>query len=185
MIEFISQSWPWYVSGALLATIMVSLILFGRSFGFSANLRTLCSMAGAGKSVKFFDFNWRAQIWNLMFLVGAILGGYIAANFLSTPNSLTLSNNTINDLSELSFTINGEFNPNELYSLEALKQPKTIAILLIGGIMVGFGTRYAGGCTSGHSISGLSNLQIPSLVATIGFFLGGLVMTHLLMPIIF
>lgn len=185
MIEFISQPWPWYVSGLLLAGIMTSLIIFGKTFGFSSNLRTLCSMAGAGKRVKFFDFDWKAQIWNLMFLIGAITGGFIAANFLTTQNTLNISNNTISDLNALGFSFNGEFNPAEIYSLEALKQTKTIVILLIGGLMVGFGTRYAGGCTSGHSISGLSNLQIPSLIATIGFFIGGLIMTHLLMPFIF
>lgn len=185
MIEFISQPWPWYISGTLLAGIMVSLLLFGKSFGFSSNLRTICSMAGAGKKVKFFDFDWKAQIWNLMFLVGAILGGFIAANFLSSPSSLELSTNTINDLSALGIAFNGKLNPDEIFSLEAIKQPFNIVILLVGGLLVGFGTRYAGGCTSGHSISGLSNLQIPSLIATIGFFIGGLIMTNLLMPLIF
>ena len=185
MIEFIRQPWPWYVSGLLIATIMVTLILFGKTFGFSSNLRTICSMAGAGKRVKFFDFNWKAQIWNLLFLVGAIIGGFIAKNFLSNPEDLNLSMATIKDLQLLGIHFNGQLNPDELFSLVALKQPKTIILLLTGGLMIGFGTRYAGGCTSGHSISGIANLQIPSIVATIGFFIGGLVMTYLLMPFIF
>lgn len=50
---------------------------------------------------------------------------------------------------------------------------------------MGFGARWAGGCTSGHAISGLSNLQLPSLVAVLGFFAGGLLMTHLLFPLLF
>ncbi len=185
MIEFISQPWPWYISGMLIATIMVTLLLFGKSFGFSANLRTICSMAGAGKKVKFFDFDWKAQIWNLLFLVGAVIGGFIAKNYLSNPSDLSLSVATIRDLQALGIYFNGELNPGELFSLEALKQPKTIILLLTGGLLVGFGSRYAGGCTSGHSISGISNLQIPSIVATIGFFIGGLIMTYLLMPLIF
>jgi len=185
MIEFIRQPWPWYVSGLLIATIMVTLILFGKTFGFSSNLRTICSMAGAGKRVKFFDFNWKAQIWNLLFLVGVIIGGFIAKNSLSNPEDLNLSMATIKDLQLLGIHFNGQLNPDELFSLVALKQPKTIILLLTGGLMIGFGTRYAGGCTSGHSISGIANLQIPSIVATIGFFIGGLVMTYLLMPFIF
>lgn len=185
MIELIRQPWPWYISGLLIATIMVSLILFGKTFGFSSNLRTICSMAGAGKRVKFFDFNWKAQTWNLLFLVGAVIGGYIAKNYLSNPADLNLSLATIKDLQALGFTFNSQLNPDELYSLTALQQPKNIIILLAGGLMVGFGTRYAGGCTSGHSISGIANLQVPSLIATIGFFIGGLIMTYFLMPFIF
>jgi uncharacterized membrane protein YedE/YeeE len=53
-------------------------------------------------------------------------------------------------------------------------------LLLVGGVLIGFGTRYAGGCTSGH-VSGLSNLQIPSLKAVIGFF-GGLIMSYFYSP---
>jgi uncharacterized membrane protein YedE/YeeE len=185
MIEIIRQPWPWYVSGLLIAAIMVSLILFGKTFGFSSNLRTICSMAGAGKRVKFFDFNWKAQSWNLLFLAGAVIGGYIAKNYLSNPADLTLSLATIKDIQALGFTFNGQLNPDELYSLTALQQPKTIIILLAGGLMVGFGTRYAGGCTSGHSISGIANLQVPSLIATTGFFIGGLIMTYFFMPLIF
>jgi hypothetical protein len=51
--------------------------------------------------------------------------------------------------------------------------------------MVGFGSRYAGGCTSGHAISGLSDLQVPSLIAVVGFFIGGLIMTFFILPLIF
>jgi len=142
-------------------------------------------MAGAGKRIKFFDFNWKAQVWNLLFLVGAVMGGYIAKNFLSNPADLNLSLATIKDLQSLGITFNGELNPDELFSTASLKHPKTIILLLIGGLLIGFGTRYAGGCTSGHSISGISNLQIPSIIATLGFFIGGLIMTFLFMPLIF
>ena len=86
---------------------------------------------------------------------------------------------------ELGISFNGGLNPDELYSINALSEPKTWALLIFGGLMVGFGSRYAGGCTSGHAISGLSNLQIPSLIAVIGFFIGGLTMTYLIMPLLF
>ncbi|MCX2575182.1 YeeE/YedE family protein [Pedobacter sandarakinus] len=185
MIEFIKQPWPWYFSGFMIIAVMLVLIFFGKSFGFSSNLRTMCSMAGAGKRVKFFDFEWKNQIWNLMFLVGSILGGFIATNYLSTPSPLKLSPETIKDLDQLGVRFDGGLNPSSLFSLAAMKDIKTIAILLIGGLLVGFGSRYAGGCTSGHAISGLSNLQIPSLVAVIGFFIGGLIMTFFIIPLIF
>lgn len=184
MIKFIMQPWSWYFSGIMIAFIMVILLFWGKSFGFSANLRTMCTIAGAGKKVKFFDFDWKTQKWNLMFLVGSVIGGYIAANFLSSPADLDLSTATINDLKALGISFNGGLNPQELFSLDALSHPKTWALLHFGGLLVGFGARYAGGCTSGHAISGLSNLQVPSLIAVIGFFIGGLTMTYFILPYI-
>ena len=74
---------------------------------------------------------------------------------------------------------------SEIFATDALYDPFIIAVLLVGGILVGFGARYGGGCTSGHGVSGLSNLQIPSLIAVIGFFIGGMIMIHLLYPLIF
>jgi uncharacterized membrane protein YedE/YeeE len=184
MLEFIQQPWTWWVSGALIAGIMFTLLFFGQSFGFSSNLRTLCSAAGGGKFVKFFDFNWRSQIWNLVFLIGAVLGGFITAQFLSDGKPVQISQNTINDLATLNIAAPTSVQPNELFSVESIFTLKGFLILAIGGLMVGFGSRYAGGCTSGHAISGLSDLQLPSLIAVIGFFIGGLLMTFMLLPLI-
>ena len=184
MLEFIQQPWTWWVSGALIAGIMFTLLFFGQSFGFSSNLRTLCSVAGGGKFVKFFDFNWRSQMWNLVFLIGAILGGFITAQFLSDGKPVQISQNTINDLATLNIAAPTSLQPNELFSVESIFTLKGFLILAIGGLMVGFGSRYAGGCTSGHAISGLSDLQLPSLIAVIGFFIGGLLMTFMLLPLI-
>lgn len=185
MIALIQQAWPWYFSGLLIFLIMLTLIFWGKSFGFSANLQTLCTLAGAGKKVKFFDIDWKAQRWNLLFLLGSMLGGFIASTFLQSPEPLQLSAATIADLKSLGFSFNGGLNPDELYANKVFTEPKTIMILLTGGLLVGFGARYAGGCTSGHAISGLSNLQLPSLLAVIGFFTGGLIMTHFIFPLIF
>jgi uncharacterized membrane protein YedE/YeeE len=184
MLEFIQQPWTWWVSGALISAIMFLLIFFGQSFGFSANLRTICSAAGGGKFVKFFDFNWRSQIWNLVFLIGTVLGGFIASHFLSDGNPVQISENTISDLAKLGISAPTSAQPDELFSIESLFTLKGFLILALGGIMVGFGSRYAGGCTSGHAISGLSDLQLPSLIAVIGFFIGGLLMTFVLLPLI-
>ena len=185
IIEAIQQPWPWYVSGTMIAATMFTLIYFGQSFGFSSNLRTICAAAGGGKKVKFFDFNWKTQVWNLMFLVGAIIGGFIAAQFLSNGEPVLISQQTIDDLSKLGFASPAGAQPEELFSWNALFTLKGFVLLALGGFLVGFGTRWAGGCTSGHAISGLSDLQIPSLIAVIGFFAGGLLMTHLLFPILF
>ena len=152
----------------------------------SSNLRTLCAIGGAGKKVEFFKFDWKAQRWNLIVVLGAIVGGFIAHNFLSNPIDINLSQQTVLDLNTLGFNNTGKsLLPPELFSWENVWSIKGILILTIGGFLVGFGTRYAGGCTSGHAITGLSSLQLPSLVAVIGFFIGGLIMIHLIYPILF
>jgi uncharacterized membrane protein YedE/YeeE len=185
MREFITQTWSWWFSGTMIAGIMFFLLYFGQSFGFSANLRTICAAAGLGKKTKFFDFNWKTQTWNLVFLVGAIIGGIIAKQFLSSGSPVDISPETINDLSKLGISAPVSLQPTELFSLEAILSIKGFLVLAFGGLMVGFGSRYAGGCTSGHAISGLSDLQLPSLIAVIGFFIGGLVMTFFILPLIF
>ena len=185
MINIITQTWSWWFSGAMIAGIMFFLLYFGQSFGFSSNLRTICAASGLGKKVEFFSFNWKSQIWNLVFLVGAIAGGFIAKHYLSTDEPVQISQSTIADLAQLGFAAPSSLQPVELFSLEAVFSIKGFLVLAFGGLMVGFGSRYAGGCTSGHAISGLSNLQFPSLIAVIGFFAGGLVMTFLIFPLIF
>lgn len=185
MTDFIMNPWPWWFSGIIIATVMFALLYFGKSFGFSSNLRTLCAVAGAGKNVSFFQFNWKTQVWNLVFLIGAIIGGYVASEFLSNESTFVLAESTMTDLGELGFSEPQGIQPTELFSIAALSDFKNILILVIGGILVGFGSRYAGGCTSGHAISGISDLQVPSMIAVVGFFIGGLLMTHVFFPLIF
>lgn len=185
-MELIYAPWPWYVAGTIIAIVMFMLLYFGGKFGVSSNLRTMCTIAGGDKYADFFKFDWKAQRWNLMFVLGSIVGGFIAANFLSETNAIDLSPATLDALTTLGFkSTDIGYLPNEIFGQEAMLSVKGMLILIGGGFLVGFGTRYAGGCTSGHAISGLSDLQIPSLIAVIGFFIGGLIMTHLLIPIIF
>ena len=182
-MEIIFQAWPWYVGGPIVALLMIFLILLGKSFGVSSNFRTICAALGGGKNCDFFNFNWKAQSWNLLVLLGALIGGFIAANFLSHDQIPAISAQTISELNSLGFESAGKaYSPPELFEVMSIKN---IVILLIGGLLAGFGTRYAGGCTSGHAISGLSNLQLPSLIAVIGFFIGGLIMSFLIYPLIF
>lgn len=184
MKDFLLAPWPWWFSGTLIAVIMFMMLFFGKSFGFSSNLRTICAMT-FGRKIKFFDFDWRENTWNLTFLVGAAVGGFISYAFMQGESPVDISDATIADLAALGFGASEGMQPNEVFAWENVMTIKGFLVLAVGGFLVGFGTRYAGGCTSGHAISGLSNLQLPSLVAVIGFFIGGLIMTHVLFPLIY
>ncbi|MGH1383660.1 YeeE/YedE family protein [Kordia sp.] len=185
-MEWIYEPWPWYVSGFMIALVMFLLIMVGKNFGMSGNLRTICSICGAGNKADFFRFDCKAQRWNLIVVLGTMIGGYIAHEFLTVDSSVAINPNTVNDLQALGFESAGKaYLPETLFSLDAFTDIKSISLLIIGGFFVGFGARYAGGCTSGHAISGLSNLQLPSLLAVIGFFIGGLLMIHVIFPLLF
>ncbi|MGH2623700.1 MAG: YeeE/YedE family protein [Sphingobacterium sp.] len=185
-MELILSPWPWYVSGPLIAITMFVLLYLGKYFGMSSNLRTLCTLCGAGKTSSFFKFDWRTQKWNLLLMVGAIIGGFIASNYLGADQSPDLNPNTVSKLVGIGIHSAGkDYVPTELFGPEALQEPKVIGLLFVGGLLVGFGARYAGGCTSGHSISGISNLQVPSMIATAGFFIGGIIMIHFIFPLLF
>lgn len=185
-MEIITITWHWAISGFLIGVVMLLLNYFGKVFGMSSNLRSLCSMTGIGKKVAFFDWDWKSQRWNLAVVVGAMFGGYVAVTFLSNASNVAITLATIEQLESLGIdSPKGKLLPNALFGNEIYTSPKMILLLIIGGVLVGFGSRYAGGCTSGHAISGLSNLQIPSLKAVIGFFVGGLIMAHFILPLIF
>ena len=184
-MDFISQTWAWYVSGFLIGMVMLLLVYFGKTFGMSSNLRSLCTLAGAGKKVPFFNFDWKASRWNLVVVVGAMLGGFVVVHYMSSPNNVAINPQTVEQLATLGVDPpDGKLVPDALFSSSVFQSPKGMALLLLGGFLIGFGSRYAGGCTSGHAITGLSNLQLPSLKAVIGFFIGGLIMAHLLLPLL-
>ena len=184
MLEFLSNPWPWYIGGPIIGILYLVLHIFGRRFGISSTLRTTCSMLGAGKVSSFFDYDWKEDSWNLFFIVGSGIGAFLAMNFLTTDLGVVLSDTTKEALRSIEIgSFENSIVPTELYSFTEISFSKLL-VWIGGGMLVGFGTRYAGGCTSGHAISGLSNLQLPSLVAVIGFFIGGLVMTHLLLNVI-
>lgn len=184
ILEIIRQPWPWYVAGPMIGlTVPILLILGNKSFGISSSLRHVCAACVPAK-IPFFQYNWKEEVWNLLFVTGVFLGGAIAALFLSNPDTIVIAESTQRDLTALGLTNFNSLLPAEIFGWENLFSLKGLFFFVIGGFLVGFGTRYAGGCTSGHAIMGISNLQWPSLVATIFFMIGGLVMTHLLLPYI-
>jgi uncharacterized protein len=185
-MEFLSQTWHWSISGFLIGIVMLLLTYFGKTFGMSSNLRTMCTIIIGKKSSSYFDFDWKSQKWNLAVVLGAILGGFLAHHFFMGENLVAINPKTINQLNTLGIDApNGKLAPDAIFSMAALFSLKGFLVLLVGGFLIGFGTPYAGGCTSGHAISGLSNLQLPSLIAVVGFFMGGLVMAHFILPLIY
>ena len=185
LIKFISQPWPWYVAGPLIGLTVPTLLLIGnKSFGISSSLRHICAACMPG-DISFFKYDWRKEIWNLVFVLGVFFGGIIATNLLENPNEFVLSEATITDLRALGIQDFSGLMPADLFSVHVLFSLKGFIFFVLGGFMVGFVTRWAGGCTSGHAIMGLSTLQVPSLIATSCFMIGGFTMTYIIMPYIF
>lgn len=184
IIEKLSAPWPWYVGGSIIGLIVPLLLLIGnKNFGISSNLRHIYA-ACFPANISFFKYDWKKESWNLFFVAGIIIGAFMATHFLKNPNSIVIDpvlksnlvNKGVNDFNNLL--------PNDLFSFQSLFTLRGFILMIIGGFLVGFGTRYANGCTSGHSIMGLSSLQWPSLVVTISFMVGGFIMSNLILPLI-
>ena len=184
MIELLKQPWPWYVGGIVIGLTVPALLLLGnKHFGLSANLRHVCA-AIAPRNIPFFKYEWKKESWNLFFAGGIIAGAFIASHFLADPQPVKLAPALLYELETYGITDHQNLLPKELFSFENLFTLRSLVMLIGGGFLVGFGTRYAGGCTSGHAIMGLSNLQWPSLVATVSFMAGGFFMANVLLPFI-
>jgi len=181
-MEIIKQPWPWYIAGPLIGLIVPALLLMGnKSFGISSTLRQVCAACIPAK-IPFLQYDWRKDSWNLFFVAGIILGGFIAGHFLSIPTPLQLNPWTTAMLRQQGIKDFSGLLPAGIFSLSQLFTVRGLLFMVMGGFLVGFGTRYAGGCTSGHAIMGLSSLQWPSLVATCCFMAGGFIMTWFLLP---
>ncbi|MBA4304886.1 MAG: hypothetical protein C0424_11725 [Sphingobacteriaceae bacterium] len=181
-IEWLSQPWPWYVSGPLIGiTVPLLLITGNKMLGISSSLRHTCA-AVYPKNIAFLKYNWKAESWNLFFAGGIFLGGLIGGTLLANPDPVALTVEAQASVEALGVSARDGLLPESLFGWEAFGSLRAWIILVLGGFMIGFGARYAGGCTSGHAIMGLSSLQWPSLVTVIFFFIGGLLMTHVLAP---
>ncbi|MBX9733684.1 MAG: YeeE/YedE family protein [Chitinophagaceae bacterium] len=184
MLEFIKQPWPWYIAGPLIGLTVPTLLIVGnKSFGISASLRHICA-ACLPRKIPFFQYNWKKEAWNLFFVLGILFGGILAALFLANPNPVIVNTNLKAELATYGITNYNNLVPVDIFNWSTFFTLKGFLLMVVGGFLVGFGTRYAGGCTSGHAITGLSTLQWPSLVATICFMLGGFLMANLILPFI-
>jgi len=185
-MDIILQPWPWYVGGPLIAISLLLYFYFGQNFGASKNFETLCTIAGAGKVSDYFKKDWKERDFALLFVIGLIIGGFISAVYLIPNQDIDLNSTTVQELIDLGFSnVGRQYFPDEIFGEEVFFSLKGFLILLISGLFIGFGTRYAGGCTSGHAITGLSSLQLPSLLAVIGFFIGGIIATWFIIPMLF
>lgn len=183
-IEWIKQPWPWYVAGPLIGlTVPLLLLLGNKSFGISSSLRHVCAACLPAK-IPFFTYDWKKEVWNLFFVAGVLLGGIAVALFLTSNAPVVVDERLATELQQYGIANFESLVPMDVFSWPQLLTVRGLLMMVGGGFLVGFGTRYAGGCTSGHAIMGLSNLQWPSLVATISFMAGGFIMANLILPYI-
>lgn len=184
MFELIKQPWPWYIAGVIIGLTVPMLLLLGnKAFGISSSLRHICAACLPAK-LPYFNYNWKKESWNLFFVIGIIIGASLASIFLRSSEPLQINEITKGILEAQNISRFETALPTDIFNWENLLTIKGTVFILIGGFLVGFGTRYAGGCTSGHSIMGLSNLQWPSLIATFCFMAGGFICTWFIIPYI-
>ena len=184
IIQAIKEPWPWYVAGPLIGlTVPLLLILGNKAFGVSSSLRHICASCFPA-NVRFFHYDWKKEAWNLFFVSGILIGGFVAAAFLGSGNPVEVDDNLRQELAAYGVTNIDSLVPSDIFSFANLFTLQGFLMIVVGGFLVGFGTRWAGGCTSGHAIMGLSNLQMPSLIATCCFMIGGFIMANLILPYI-
>ena len=158
--------WSGWVGGIGIGLYMLTqYLLTGKALGVSTGYGNLCAI---GSKRPFFStdkykepFNWR-----LLFLLGIPLGGVVAV--LTSPDA----------------TLNFSFSLGEMYDgvMPSALWARGL-ILVLGGVLMGVGARMAGGCTSGHAISGLALGNGPSLIAAMGFFVGGIAAVQILFAV--
>lgn len=146
-----ASPWPFWLAGlAIGAFVPLFAWSTGKALGISGGYTELCAI----------DEPARADRWKLWFVVGLPLGG--------------LASRIVGGASAWSTTV-----PSLEHAYGWTPSVQLLAFAL-GGFLIGYGSRVAGGCTSGHSIVGIAIGARSSLVATIGFMLGGFATTWLL-----
>jgi uncharacterized membrane protein YedE/YeeE len=185
MLELLRQPWHWSIAGLLIGLTVPLLYLIGnKPFGISSSFRHICA-ACLPSNILYFKYDWKKETWNIFFVIGILVGGIIGSTVLANPNPIVIAASAQEQLSQLGVKEFSQIAPTDIFSFTGLLTAKGFILIVVGGFLVGFGTRYAGGCTSGHSITGISNFQLSSLIATICFMLGGFITTWLFLPLIF
>lgn len=183
-MELLYKPWPWYIAGPVIGLTVPFLLWMGnKRLGVSSTFRHICAACVPG-AIPLFQYNWKKEIWSLFFVGGIALGGFIGGWVFANPEPVAISKNTSDYFLSLGITPTNSLLPEKIFQWGSLSSFKGFLVLIAGGFLVGFGTRYAQGCTSGHGILGLSALQWPSLVATASFFLGGILFARFILPYI-
>jgi hypothetical protein len=157
----------WYIAGPLLGLMVpLLLILKEKQFGISSSYRYLLSFLPS--KISYFNYDRRADQWQLFFALGLIFSGFAAIQFFGFSDAMV-------ELPSKKY----EIQYTEIFDISNALQ------FFVGGILVGFGARYANGCTAGHCIMGVSQFALSSIIATICFFIGGLIGSFFVVPGIF
>ena len=186
MLALLREPWPWWIAGPLIGLVVPFVYWYGgKKWGVSQSLQHLCAATAPAK-IEYLTYDWGKQgAWNLTMIAGIVVGGFVGGRLLSRPDDVVaISADTRGDLVALGIRDFSGMLPSDLFSFASLLTPAGMIMIVVGGFLVGFGARYANGCTSGHAISGLANLQLSSLLAVIGFFVGGLLSVHVLLAVI-
>lgn len=186
MIEqLVHQPWPWYVTGPLVGLLAVGLLVIGnREFGVSSSLRHLCAAFAPGR-IAYFQYDWRRSgLWSLVFIGGVVAGGFVGGVLLANAQPVAITPAAQASLATLGIRDFSGLVPGELFNWHVLLTLRGFVMIVGGGFLIGFGTAYGGGCTSGHGITGLADLQLPSLIAVISFFAAGAAASVFLLPLL-
>jgi len=183
--DLLHQRWPWYVTGPLVGLVAVALLAIGnKPFGVSSNLRHICAACLPG-NVTYFRYDWlRGGLWNLVFILGVVVGGFVGGVLFANPHPVAITPAAVTSLAKLGIHDFSGLVPRELFTWHLLLTPRGVIMFIGGGFLIGFGTAYAGGCTSGHGITGLADLQLPSLLTVISFFAAGAAASFFVLPLL-
>jgi uncharacterized protein len=183
-MDWLYKPWPWYVTGPLIGlTVPLLLLLDNKWLGISSSLRQICA-AVVPANLPFLNYDWKKDQWNLFFVGGVLVGGFVAGFIFANPMPVAISESTQTYLQNFGIASAVGLMPIELFNINSILSVKGFLLTVLGGFLVGFGTRYARGCTSGHGILGLSALQWPSMLATASFFGGGILLSRFVLPYI-
>jgi len=183
IINFFSQPWPWYIAGPLIGLIIILLQwIDNKPLAASSSYRHICA-ATFPSGITFLKYDWKGEIWNLYFVAGIIAGG-VLTGALHQTSQVNITNETIQQLLAAGLTDTSGFAPAQLFSFAAFQTISGFLIIVLGGFLIGFGSRYAGGCVSGHSMTGISDLQWTSMLGTMCIFLGGIFTSYILLPLL-
>lgn len=183
-MDIFYKPWPWYVAGPIIGLSVPALLLFGnKRLGISSTLRQICAACYPAK-IPFLQYDWKKDSWNLFFVVGILIGGLLGGYVFANPEPVGIAASTEEWLNDFGLENNGGLLPEELFNWQNLFTPQGLLLMVLGGFFIGFGTRYAGGCTSGHGIFGLGTLQWTSLLAVVSFFVGGIICSYFILPMV-